>query len=60
MVPPSVLANLPASVSSGSLSTGLLLVGTSPRLDTPNITADGLDFGFVTYQSMTGKLVVYP
>ncbi len=60
MVPPSVLANLPASVSSGSLSTGLLLIGTSPKLAGPNITADGLDFGFVTYQSMTGKLVMYP
>jgi uncharacterized protein (TIGR03437 family) len=60
MVPPAVLANLPVSVSSGAVSTGLLLVGTSPKLDAPNIHAEGLDFGFVTYQSMTGKLVEYP
>ena len=60
MVPPSVLANLPASVSSGSTSTGLLLLGTSPKLDAANVKADGLDFGFVTYQSMTGKFVLYP
>jgi hypothetical protein len=60
MVPPSVLANLPASVTSGPLSTGLLLIGTTPKLDAPNVTANGLDFGFVTYQSMIGKLVRYP
>jgi uncharacterized protein (TIGR03437 family) len=60
MVPPSVLANLPVSVTSGSLSTGLLLVGITPKLEAPNVKAQGLDFGFVTYQSMTGKLVRYP
>jgi uncharacterized protein (TIGR03437 family) len=60
MVPPSVLANLPPSVSSGSLSTGLLLLGTTPKINAANVKADGLDFGFVTYQSMTGKLVLYP
>jgi hypothetical protein len=60
MVPPAVLVNLPPSVSSGSLSTGLLLIGTSPKPDAANVTADGLDFGFVTYQSMSGKQVLYP
>jgi uncharacterized protein (TIGR03437 family) len=59
-VPPSVLANLPASVQIGSNSTGLLLVGTSPKIDVPNVNASGLDFGFVTYQSMVGKSVFYP
>jgi uncharacterized protein (TIGR03437 family) len=60
MVPPSVLVNLPPSLSSGSVSTGLLLIGTSPKPDAGNIEAEGLDFGFVTYQSMIGKFVLYP
>jgi hypothetical protein len=59
-VPPAVLANMPKSVTIGSSSTGLLHIGTSPKIDAPNANADGLDFGFVTYQAMTGKSVLYP
>ncbi len=59
-VPPAVLANMPTSVQIGSNSTGLLLIGTSPKIDAPNANASGLDFGFVTYQSMVGKSVFYP
>jgi uncharacterized protein (TIGR03437 family) len=59
-VPPYVLANMPRSVTIGSNSTGLLLIGTSPKIDAPNVNAAGLDFGFVTYQAMTGKSVLYP
>jgi hypothetical protein len=59
-VPPAVLANLPASVSSGALSTGFLLIGTSPKPGASNVSAEGLDYGFVSYQSMVGKAVRYP
>jgi uncharacterized protein (TIGR03437 family) len=59
-VPPAVLANMPKSVTIGSSSTGLLLIGTSPKIDAPNANAEGLDFGFITYQAMTGKSVLYP
>jgi len=56
-VPASVLANLPASESIQGVSTGNLIVGSSPAGEAALFTASNLDAGFVVYAIANSKSV---
>jgi len=61
-VPSIVLSALPASQTGGALAgipSGILMVGSSPLIEPNKFRATGLDQGYLTYTTLTGKGVTF-
>ena len=58
-VPPQMLSNVPPTRANPLQSKSVIYLVTSPTLNSANVNASGLDFGFASFGYVAGKTVIF-